>query len=75
VDAVDLNGAGDAHTGAFMAALAQGLAPAAAARRANAAAAMAVTAPGPATAPDAHALDDFLRQPRPAPVRRDSASY
>ena len=67
VDAVDLNGAGDAHTGAFMAALAQGLAPAAAARRANAAAAMAVTARGPATAPDTHALDAFLRQSRPAP--------
>ncbi|MFE2425811.1 PfkB family carbohydrate kinase [Streptomyces sp. NPDC059373] len=75
VDAVDLNGAGDAHTGAFMAALAQGLAPAAAARRANAAAAMAVTAPGPATAPDAHTLDDFLRQARPAPVPRGTTSY
>ncbi|WP_369244231.1 PfkB family carbohydrate kinase [Streptomyces sp. R41] len=67
VRAVDLNGAGDAHTGVFMAGLAQGLAPVAAAHRANAAAAMAVTAAGPATAPDADALDAFLRQSRPAP--------
>jgi sugar/nucleoside kinase (ribokinase family) len=67
VRAVDLNGAGDAHTGVFMAALARGLAPAAAARRANAAAAMAVTVAGPATGPGADALDAFLRQSRPAP--------
>ncbi|MEV7340902.1 PfkB family carbohydrate kinase [Streptomyces sp. NPDC093544] len=67
VRAVDLNGAGDAHTGVFMAALAGGLPPSDAARRANAAAAMAVTRSGPATAPDAHALDEFLRQSRPAP--------
>jgi sugar/nucleoside kinase (ribokinase family) len=61
VEAVDLNGAGDAHTGAFMAALAQGLDPVAAARRANAAAALAVTAPGPATAPSKAELDAFLK--------------
>ncbi|MFE2420820.1 PfkB family carbohydrate kinase [Streptomyces hokutonensis] len=60
VDAVDLNGAGDAHTGVFMAALARGLDPVAAARRANAGAALAVTAPGPATAPDAARLEAFL---------------
>jgi sugar/nucleoside kinase (ribokinase family) len=60
VDAVDLNGAGDAHTGVFMAALAHGLGPVAAAHRANAGAALAVTAPGPATAPDAARLDAFL---------------
>ncbi|WP_427918042.1 PfkB family carbohydrate kinase [Streptomyces sp. cg40] len=60
VDAVDLNGAGDAHTGVFMAALARGLDPLAAARRANAGAALAVAAPGPATAPDAARLDAFL---------------
>ncbi|WP_043666533.1 PfkB family carbohydrate kinase [Streptomyces xylophagus] len=60
VDAVDLNGAGDAHTGVFMAALAQGVDPVTAARRANAGAALAVTAPGPATAPDAARLDAFL---------------
>jgi ADP-ribosylglycohydrolase/sugar/nucleoside kinase (ribokinase family) len=60
VDAIDLNGAGDAHTGVFMAALADGLEPAAAARRANAAAALAVTAHGPASAPDVRTLDRFL---------------
>ncbi|MFJ8139728.1 PfkB family carbohydrate kinase [Streptomyces sp. NPDC096013] len=63
VDAVDLNGAGDAHTGVFMAALARGVDPVAAARRANAGAALAVTASGPATAPDAARLDAFLNQP------------
>ncbi|MFD9325449.1 PfkB family carbohydrate kinase [Streptomyces sp. NPDC060065] len=67
VRAVDLNGAGDAHTGVFMAALAEGLPPSDAALRANAAAAVAVTRSGPATAPDAHALDEFLRQSRPVP--------
>ncbi|MEV0487747.1 PfkB family carbohydrate kinase [Streptomyces sp. NPDC050508] len=60
VDAVDLNGAGDAHTGVFMAALARGTDPVAAAHRANAGAALAVTAPGPATAPDEARLDAFL---------------
>jgi sugar/nucleoside kinase (ribokinase family) len=60
VDAVDLNGAGDAHTGVFMASLAHGLDPVAAAHRANAGAALAVTASGPATAPDAERLDAFL---------------
>jgi sugar/nucleoside kinase (ribokinase family) len=51
VDAVDSNGAGDAHTGAFLAALASGESPHDAARRANACAAIAVTRSGPATAP------------------------
>ncbi|WP_327406049.1 PfkB family carbohydrate kinase [Streptomyces sp. NBC_01288] len=60
VDAVDLNGAGDAHTGVFMAALARGVDPVAAAHRANAGAALAVTASGPATAPDTARLDAFL---------------
>ena len=63
VHAADLNGAGDAHTGAFIAALAQGLDPFAAARRANAAAALATTVRGPATAPDVRTLDEFLRDP------------
>jgi sugar/nucleoside kinase (ribokinase family) len=61
VDAVDLNGAGDAHTGTFIAALLHGRDPRTAARHANAAAALATTARGPATAPDAHALAEFLR--------------
>mgnify|MGYP000695138876 CR=1 FL=1 len=51
VDAIDTNGAGDAHAGAFLAALARGAAPVTAARAANACAAIAVTRRGPATAP------------------------
>ncbi|MCI2417940.1 PfkB family carbohydrate kinase [Saccharopolyspora sp. K220] len=60
VSAVDTNGAGDAHVGAFIACLARGLEPAEAARYANVAAALAVTKPGPATAPTATEIDDFL---------------
>lgn len=60
VDAIDANGAGDAHVGVFLAALASGLDPRDAARRANAAAAIAVTRRGPATAPTAVELDEFL---------------
>ena len=60
VDALDTNGAGDAHTGVFLAALARGAEPVAAARRANAAAAISVTRRGPATAPTAAETDAFL---------------
>ena len=60
VAAVDSTGAGDAHAGAFLAALADGLPPLGAAARANAAAAFAVTRPGPATAPTRAELDAWL---------------
>jgi sugar/nucleoside kinase (ribokinase family) len=60
VDAVDTNGAGDTHAGVFIAALAHGADPLEAARRANAAAALSVTRPGPATAPTAAELAEFL---------------
>jgi sugar/nucleoside kinase (ribokinase family) len=60
VDVVDTNGAGDAHSGAFIAALAAGAADTAAARRANAAAALSVTRRGPATAPTREELARFL---------------
>lgn len=60
VRAVDTNGAGDTHSGAFIAALAAGATETAAARNANAAAALSVTRPGPATAPTQHELDEFL---------------
>jgi sugar/nucleoside kinase (ribokinase family) len=60
VTAVDTTGAGDAHSGVFLAALADGYSPAGAAARANAAAAFAVTRPGPATAPDRAQLDGWL---------------
>lgn len=61
VETVDLNGAGDAHSGAFLAALAAGIDPLEAARQANAAAAIAVTRRGPATGPTRAELDEFLR--------------
>jgi sugar/nucleoside kinase (ribokinase family) len=60
VTPVDTTGAGDAHTGVFIAALLSGHEAPEAARLANAAAAFAVTAPGPATAPTAAQLADFL---------------
>jgi sugar/nucleoside kinase (ribokinase family) len=60
VTAVDSNGAGDAHVGVFVAALADGLSPERAARRANAASALAVTRRGPATAPNREETDRFL---------------
>jgi sugar/nucleoside kinase (ribokinase family) len=61
VTAVDTTGAGDAHSGVFLAALADGLPPLAAAARANAAAAFAVTRPGPATSPARAQLDAWLQ--------------
>jgi sugar/nucleoside kinase (ribokinase family) len=64
VDAVDTTGAGDAHSGVFLAALADGLSPAGAARRANAAAALAVTRPGPATCPARAEIDAWLAATR-----------
>ena len=60
VTAVDTTGAGDAHSGVFLAALADGHSPVGAAARANAAAAFAVTRPGPAAAPDRAQLDAWL---------------
>jgi len=61
VTAVDSTGAGDAHSGVFLAALADGLSPLGAAARANAAAAFAVTRHGPATSPTRAQLDAWLR--------------
>lgn len=51
VEAVDTNGAGDVHNGAFLAGLLAGRDPLEAARWANGAAALAVTRRGPATGP------------------------
>ena len=51
VTAVDTTGAGDAHSGVFLAAIAEGRAPLDAAGIANAAAALSVTHRGPATSP------------------------
>ncbi len=60
VKAVDSNGAGDAHAGVFIAGLAQGLTATDAARRANAAAALAVTRWGPATSPGTTEVDALV---------------
>ena len=60
VAALDTTGAGDAHTGTFIAALAGGSDEIDAARTANAAAALSVTRRGPATAPTAAELARFL---------------
>jgi sugar/nucleoside kinase (ribokinase family) len=60
VTAVDTTGAGDAHSGVFLAALAAGQAPGEAARRANAAAALTVTRSGAAVSPTSDELNQFL---------------
>jgi sugar/nucleoside kinase (ribokinase family) len=51
VDAIDTNGAGDTHNGVFLSELARGTPNIEAAKRANAAAAMAIGELGPATCP------------------------
>ncbi len=58
--ALDTNGAGDAHTGVLCAALSRGEPLHQAVRRANAAAALAVTRRGPATSPTSAEIDAFL---------------
>lgn len=57
---VDTNGAGDTHTGVLCAGVAAGLGWEEACRRANAAGAIKVTRKGPATAPTAQEVTDFL---------------
>ena len=57
---VDTNGAGDTHTGVLVACRAAGASWAEAATRANAAGAIKVTRRGPATAPTAAEIDEFL---------------
>lgn len=61
VTAIDTNGAGDAHAGVLLAGLAAGFSAQQAAFRANAAAAIAVTRWGPATAPIAPEVDALLK--------------
>lgn len=57
---VDTNGAGDTHTGVLCAGVATGLDWVEACRRANAAGAIKVTRRGPATAPTAAEVEEFL---------------
>ena len=61
VTPVDTNGAGDAHTGVLMAHLARGGELLDGARRANVAAAIAVTRRGPATSPGPEEIDRALK--------------
>lgn len=60
VKAIDTNGAGDAHAGVLLSGLSRGLPIARAVRRANAAAGIAVTRPGPTSAPTGHETDALL---------------
>jgi sugar/nucleoside kinase (ribokinase family) len=60
VPAVDTNGAGDTHIGAFISALARGAEPVEAARYANAAAAISVTRHGGSSAPTDAEIRTFL---------------
>lgn len=60
VDAIDTNGAGDAHVGVFIAAMILGFKPADAATVANAAAALSTTRFGPAASPDVADIRRFL---------------
>lgn len=60
VAAVDTNGAGDAHIGAFVSALSRGVQPFEAARYANAAAALSVTRHGGSSAPTDAEIQTFL---------------
>lgn len=58
---VDTNGAGDTHTGALLAGIADCATWIDACRRANAAAAITVTRRGPTTAPTTDEVEEFLR--------------
>lgn len=64
VDAVDTNGAGDAHVGTFISKLAAGCSAVDAAIFANAAAALATTQHGPATAVESSVVQQFLNSIR-----------
>ncbi|TIO75736.1 MAG: ribokinase [Mesorhizobium sp.] len=71
VHAVDTNGAGDAHIGAFVSALSRGLSPCEAARYANAAAALSVTRHGGSSAPTDTEIQEFLSHRDQATIAHD----
>jgi sugar/nucleoside kinase (ribokinase family) len=70
VDAVDSSGAGDAHGGVLAGALLQKMDPLEAVRRANAAAALAVTKHGPATSPHTAEINEFMSDVLADPAQR-----
>lgn len=72
VSAVDTNGAGDTHIGAFVSALARGASPVEAARYANAAAAISVTRNGGASAPTDFEIRCLLNQTAKPPAIREN---
>ncbi|WP_442582497.1 PfkB family carbohydrate kinase [Mesorhizobium sp. ASY16-5R] len=77
VDAVDTNGAGDTHVGAFVCALSRGADPLEAARYANAAAAISVTRHGGSSAPTHAEIEIFLNgavAPASAGTRNEKAN-
>ena len=59
-DVIDTNGAGDTHNGVLLAELARGADSFGAARRANAAAAIAISQFGPATCPTRDAIEEWI---------------
>jgi hypothetical protein len=69
VQPVDSTGAGDTHSGVLLAELTKGTPVHEALRRANAAAALAVTRPGPASAPTPGEIDTALSLATPRPTR------
>ncbi|MER8786361.1 PfkB family carbohydrate kinase [Mesorhizobium sp. M0983] len=78
VAAVDTNGAGDTHIGAFVSALSHGVSPFEAARYANAAAALSVTRHGGSMAPNDQEIQRFLsHDDRPTTVhgRKQEAHF
>ncbi|MGV8986177.1 MAG: PfkB family carbohydrate kinase [Cypionkella sp.] len=70
VTAIDTNGAGDAHIGAFIAGLARGETPENAALLANIAAAISTTQEGPSTAPRLETVLAVLAGPQKTPLQR-----
>lgn len=72
VRAIDTNGAGDAHAGAFIAMLAAGRAPQDAARLANVCAALSTTKEGPSTAPNLHDVLTAAGETGPRPRPHDN---
>jgi sugar/nucleoside kinase (ribokinase family) len=73
VDVVDTNGAGDTHSGVFLAELARGTDVLEAAERGNAAAAAAISVLGPASCPERDVVSAMIANPQSRPSRGDLA--
>ncbi len=75
VIAVDTNGAGDAHVGAFIAMLAQGEKPVEAAHIANVSAALSTTRRGPSTAPQLEETLLAMKKSQSHAIRQNEIQY